>query len=191
MTITEEVSEYGCYDKDTVDVYLFPQTDLIASEDTFIIVGTSVQLDAEGGPFLDYRWEPATGLNSTTIPNPIATPPESIRYYVYATSESGCVVVDSVNIEVLEDLKAYNAFSPNGDGINEYFEIEHSERFPEMLVEVYNRWGSLLYASVGYDSGNNWDGTYKGKEAPVGTYYYVIIPYSGAKPITGNVTIIR
>ena len=60
-----------------------------------------------------------------------------------------------------------------------------------MLVEVYNRWGSLLYASVGSDSGNNWDGTYKGKEAPVGTYYYVIIPYSGAKPITGNVTIIR
>ena len=101
------------------------------------------------------------------------------------------MVVDSVSIEVIEDLRAYNAFSPNGDGINDYFEIEHSERFPEMQVEIYNRWGSLLYSSKGYDSGKNWDGNYKGKEAPVGTYYYVIIPYSGAKPITGNVTIIR
>jgi len=191
LTITEDVSVYGCYNKDTISVSLFPQTDVIASEDTFIIVGTSVQLDAVGGPFMEYRWEPATGLNSTIIPNPIATPPESIRYYVYATSESGCVAVDSVNIEVIEDLKVYNAFSPNGDGINDYFEIEHSERFPEMLVEVYNRWGSLLYSSVGYDSSNNWDGNYKGKEAPVGTYYYAIIPYSGATPITGNVTIIR
>jgi gliding motility-associated-like protein len=191
LTITEDVSLYGCYNKDSISVSLFPQTDLSVTEDTFVILGTSVQLDAVGGPFMAYRWEPATGLNSNTIPNPIATPPESIRYYVYATSENGCVVVDSVNIEVIEDLKVYNAFSPNGDGINEYFEIEHSERFPEMLVEIYSRWGSLLYSSVGYDSGKNWDGNYRGKEAPVGTYYYVIIPYSGAKPITGNVTIIR
>lgn len=191
LTITEDVSLYACYNKDSVSVSLFSQSDLTVTEDTFIILGTSVQLDAVGGPFVAYRWEPATGLNSTTIPNPIATPPESIRYYVYATNESGCVLVDSVLIEVVEDLRAYNAFSPNGDGINDYFEIEHSDRFPEMQVEIYNRWGGLLYSSIGYGSGKNWDGTHKGKDAPVGTYYYVLIPYSGAKPISGNVTIIR
>ena len=99
--------------------------------------------------------------------------------------------MDSVFIEVIEDLQVYNVFSPNGDGVNEYFEIENSERFPDMLVEIYSRWGDQLYSSVGYDGGRRWDGTARGKDAPVGTYYYVIIPYSGAKPITGNVTIIR
>ena len=110
---------------------------------------------------------------------------------MFGTNEYGCEEVDSVYIEVIEDLRAYNVFTPNGDGINDYFEIQHAERFPEMQVEIYNRWGSLLYSSKGYDSGTYWDGTTRGKEVPVGTYYYIIIPYTGAEPITGHVTIIR
>ena len=61
-----------------------------------------------------------------------------------------------------------------------------------MLVEVYSRWGDQLFSSIGYDSGSRWDGTTRGgKEVPVGTYYYILVPFPGAKPITGNVTIIR
>jgi gliding motility-associated-like protein len=86
---------------------------------------------------------------------------------------------------------AYNVFSPNGDGINDFFDIKNAYRFPEILVEVYSRWGDMLFQSVGYDDSKRWDGRTRGTEAPLGTYYYVIIPYSGAKPITGNVTIIR
>ena len=191
VTITEEISIYSCYNKDSMEVTLFPITGIEASIDTFVIIGTSVELEATGGPFLDYRWDPATGLDNPTIYNPIATPLETVRYYVYATSEYGCVEMDSVWVEVIEDLKAYNAFSPNGDAFNPYFEIENAERFPNIQVEVYNRWGHLLFSSVGYDSSKRWDGTTNGKDVPVGTYYYAIIPYSGAKPITGNVTIIR
>jgi gliding motility-associated-like protein len=191
LTITEEISVYNCYNKDTIEVSIYPQTGLIATEDTFIILGSSVQLEVLGGSFQDYRWEPETGLSSTTIPDPIAAPLESIMYYVYGTNTYGCEELDSVFIEVIEDLRAYNVFTPNGDAYNPYFEIQHSERFPEMQVEVYNRWGSLLYSSKGYDSDTNWDGTYQGKDVPVGTYYYIIIPYPGAEPITGHVTIIR
>jgi gliding motility-associated-like protein len=125
------------------------------------------------------------------VPDPVATPPATIRYYVYAENEYGCQESDSVLIEVVEDIEVYNVFSPNGDGINDYFEIENAERFPEMVVEVYSRWGDMLFQSKGYEDGSRWDGTARGKDAPVGTYYYVIIPYSGADPITGNVTIIR
>lgn len=123
--------------------------------------------------------------------NPLATPLESIRYYVYGTNDFGCEEVDSVYIEVIEDIRAYNVFSPNSDGINDYFDIENASRFPEMVVEVYSRWGDLLFSTVGYDDSSRWDGSTRGTEAPVGTYYYILIPYSGAKPITGNVTIIR
>lgn len=191
LTITEETSPYGCFSVDSIEVSLYPQSGLEASEDTFIISGTSIILEATGGPFSAYRWEPGTGLENITSPDPLATPFESIRYYVYGTNNYGCEEVDSVFIEVIEDIQVYNVFSPNGDGVNDYFEIENSERFPDMLVEVYSRWGDQFFSTVGYGDGSRWDGTARGKNAPVGTYYYIIIPYSGAKAITGNVTIIR
>ncbi len=191
LTVTETASIYHCYNIDSVRVDLYPSVGLEASQDTFVLAGASVQLEAYGGPFEIYRWEPEVGLDNATVPDPIATPPESTRYYVYAINEYGCEEMDSVYVDFIEDLKAYNVFSPNGDGINEYFEIRNVERYPEMLVEVYTRWGDLIFSTVGYGSGNEWDGTARGKEAPLGTYYYIIVPYPGAKPISGNVTIIR
>ena len=190
LTITE-TAVYGCYNMDSVTVDLYPEIGLDAGKDTFVINGYSIQLEATGGPFDQYWWVPETGLEISTIPNPVATPEVDTWYYVFALNEYGCEEMDSILIEVLEDIQAYNVFTPNGDGINEYFEITNSDRFPEMLVEVYSRWGEKLFSTVGYDSGSWWDGTTRGKEAPVGTYYYIIIPYPGAKPITGNVTIIR
>jgi gliding motility-associated-like protein len=191
LTITEETSPYNCYNIDSIHVSIYPNTGIEVNADTLIISGVSIQLEARGGPFTAYRWEPPTWLDNSTIPDPLATPEEPIWYWVYATNEFGCEEADSVFIDVIEDLKVYNVFSPNGDGINDYFEIDHAENFPDMRVEIYSRWGDLLYSTVGYDSGSMWDGTARGKDAPVGTYYYVIIPFSGARPVTGNVTIIR
>jgi len=143
LTITEENSPYGCYDKDSVTIDLYPLTGIHATEDTFLILGSSVQLNVTGGPFTAYRWEPSTGLDNNTIPDPIASPVEPIRYYVYGTNQYGCEESDSVFIDVIEDIRAYNVFSPNGDGVNDFFDIENAERFPEMVVEVYSRWGDL------------------------------------------------
>ncbi len=191
LTITEEVSDFGCFNTDSITISVYPLTGLEVTEDTFIIRGTFIQLEAVGGPFSAYRWEPATGLDNSNISDPVASPQVSTRYLAYATNEYGCEETDSVFIEVIEDLRAYNVFTPNGDGFNDYFEIENGERFPEIMIEVYGRWGELLYSTRGYDEGNLWDGTSRGKDVPIGTYYYVIIPYRGASPITGNVTIIR
>ncbi|MEN8156022.1 MAG: gliding motility-associated C-terminal domain-containing protein [Bacteroidota bacterium] len=191
LTITEEGSSFGCYNTDTVTIALHPETGLEVTQDTAIAQWTSAQLEVVGGPFTAYRWEPAEGLDNSTIPNPVASPRSSTYYLVYATNELGCEEVDSVHVEVIEEIKAYNVFSPNGDGINDYFDIGSADRFPDMVVEVYSRWGDLLFSTTGYDDGSRWDGTARGKEVPMGTYYYVIIPYSGANPITGNVTIIR
>jgi gliding motility-associated-like protein len=192
LTVTETSSPYGCYNKDSVNVNLYPLMGLEVIEDTFVIEGNSIRLSTSGGPYDMYRWEPETGLDNNSVPDPVATPLQPTRYYVFATSSYGCEEVDSVFIDVLEDIDAYNVFSPNGDGINDYFEIKNADRFPELLVEVYSRWGDQLYSNVGYDSGSWWDGTTSnGKEVPVGTYYYILVPYPGAKPISGNVTIIR
>ena len=126
-----------------------------------------------------------------TIADPLVTLQYTIRYWLQATNDFGCVETDSVFIEVIEDIEIYNAFSPNGDHINDYFEIENAYKFPDIIVEVYNRWGSRIFSSVGYSDEKRWDGTFNGKDVPTGTYYYVVIPHPEAKPVTGNVTIIR
>ncbi len=191
LTISEEASAFGCFNTDTVTISVLPLTGLDVTADTFIIRGAYIQLEAMGEPFSLYRWEPSEGLDNAAIPNPIATPQQSTSYTVYAINENGCEENATVNLEVIEDIMAYNVFSPNGDGINDYFDIRNADRFPEILVEVYSRWGDMLFQSVGYDDSKRWDGRTRGREAPLGTYYFVLIPYSGAKPITGNVTIIR
>jgi len=191
LTITETVSPYACYDVDTVMVDIHPDVGLNVTPDTVVVSGQSIQLRVTGGTFSNFDWQPGTWLDNTTVADPIASPLEAIRYFVYALNEHGCEERDSVFIDVIEDITVFNVFTPNGDGINEYFEIENAERFPEMLVEVYSRWGDLFFSTVGYDSSSRWDGTTRGKEAPVGTYYYIIIPEPGSSPITGHVTIIR
>ncbi len=192
FTETESSSPYGCYDIDSLTINILPTFGITATEDTVALMGQLIQLETSGGPFDSYSWIPSTGLDDSEVSDPVATAQNSITYYINATNEYGCVETDSVHIEVIEDITVYNAFSPNnGDDINQYFEIENASQFPGMVVEVYNRWGSRVFSSVGYSDDKRWDGTARGKDVPIGTYYYIIIPYPDASPITGNVTIIR
>ena len=191
-TSRETGSGFGCYDIDTLRINVLPTYGIEITQDTFALVGQPIQLQTvTDGNFLTYQWIPETGLNLSDVPDPVASILTSTRYILFATNDFGCIESDSVLIELVEDITVYNAFSPNGDYANEYFEIDNASKFPDIIVQVYNRWGSRVFYSEGYSDDKRWDGTFNGKEAPVGTYYYVIIPKPGATPITGNVTIIR
>jgi len=63
-------------------------------------------------------------------------------------------------------------FSPNGDGVNDFFVIADISEFPKASLQVYNRWGGLVFESSKYD--NRWNGTYKGEDVPQGTYFYLL-----------------
>ncbi|MDF2432967.1 MAG: hypothetical protein JWP44_2598 [Mucilaginibacter sp.] len=82
-----------------------------------------------------------------------------------------------------------SAFTPNGDGINDTWNIKYLESYPNCLVEIYNRYGEKVYSSNGY--GIPWDGTHKGASLPVGTYYYIIDLKVNSKVLSGYVAIIR
>lgn len=191
-TSRETGSGFGCYDIDTLRINVLPTYGIEIIQDTFALEGQPIQLQTvTDGNFLAYQWIPETGLDQSDVPDPVASIITSTRYILLATNDYGCIESDSVLIELVEDLTVYNAFSPNGDYANEYFEIDNASKFPDIIVQVFNRWGSRVFYSEGYSDDKRWDGTFNGKEAPVGTYYYVIIPKPGATPITGNVTIIR
>jgi gliding motility-associated-like protein len=87
-------------------------------------------------------------------------------------------------------LIIYKAFSPNGDLINDAWNIGNVGLYPEMQITVYNRWGQTVWKSgVGYP--DPWDGKSNGSELPVDSYHYVIDLHNGTRPIIGDVTIVR
>lgn len=92
--------------------------------------------------------------------------------------------------DVMEGLKLYSAFSPNGDGINDTFEIDGLEAYPNSHVKIFNSDGIELFSNVGYTV--KWDGFYKGKEMPLGTYFYLINLNDGSKKtLNGHFMIIK
>jgi gliding motility-associated-like protein len=80
-----------------------------------------------------------------------------------------------------------NVFSPNGDGTNDTWEIAGLRNITNCSVEIFNRYGQQVYNSHGYS--NPWDGSWKGKQVPVGTFYYVIKTVS--RNYNGWVAVIR
>ena len=79
-------------------------------------------------------------------------------------------------------------FTPNGDGINDKMVIKNIDLIQPCKLGVYNRWGDELYSTKDYQ--NNWNGTYKGKSLPEGSYYYVLETKEG-KVYKGAVNILR
>ncbi len=173
-----------------LDVWAYPV--VTAGPDfTMLQDGIRVISDAKAtGTGLQYMWSPSTYLNNINLLNPtIIKPQDDIAYTVTVTGRGGCVSDDEVFVKILKTPKPPNTFTPNGDGVNEFWEIRYLNDYPGCIIEVYNTAGSLVYRSVGYST--PWDGKYKGQPLPAGTYYYVIDPKNGRSRIAGYVTILR
>ncbi|RZL30138.1 MAG: gliding motility-associated C-terminal domain-containing protein, partial [Pedobacter sp.] len=181
----------GCTDRVTQSIEVFPIPDVDAGGDFSILAGGEQQMSATAsGIGLTYEWSPAAGLSSTTILNPIAKPDVDTKYTLKVTTDLGCITFDDVFVKVLQNVEAPNTFSPNGDGINDVWNIKYLNTYPNGTVEIFDRNGQKVYSSnKGYN--NPFDGNFNKKPLPVGTYYYIINPNSGRKNITGNLTIIR
>ncbi|MBO9198668.1 MULTISPECIES: gliding motility-associated C-terminal domain-containing protein [Niastella] len=174
--------------KQTVQVYPLPV--VYAGADCYLLEGNFLTIPATAsGNKLNYVWSPATALSNPVILNPNASPVDEISYTLTATSADGCKASDDITIKVLKNLHIPNAFSPNGDGIHDRWEIKYLNTYPGATVELYNRYGQLVYRSAGYSQ--SWDGTFNGNPLPVGTYYYIINPKNGRNQLSGYVDLIR
>ncbi len=180
----------GCntFSEQTIKVDPTPSID--AGPDRTVLEGGFIVLQAKAsGNNLSFAWTPNTAIDNTTIMTPKVSPVEDITYTLKVTSGDGCVANDAVFVKVLKKPRVPNAFSPNGDGINDNWVIEYLESYPGATVEVFNRYGQMVYRSVGY--GKPWDGRYNGVPLPVATYYWIINPKNGRQQMNGSVTIIR
>lgn len=187
-------SEEGCKDEKTVSFKVNPIPGVEAGEDKTLYAGSSVRLDGYiSGNYTRYNWSNAAGLAipSMTSLTPMVSPEENTTFLLSAENSYGCRAMDSVHVNVLK-FRVPNSFSPNGDGINDNWNIPGLSKYPNSRVEVYNRWGTKLFVSKGYNK--PWDGRYNGAYVPAATYYYLIYLNDGTgkeKPIAGWIEVMR
>ena len=164
--------------------------DVYAGEDVFITAGDEVQLmGITSGDVVG--WYPPTGLSNTTLSAPFASPEQTTTYFFTAT-DGQCESSDDVTVHIIDGILPFNLLTPNGDGINDVWEIEEIERFPDCQVYIYNRWGQAVFESRGYTDGNRWDGTKNGKKLNADVYFYVIELNDDDNNVSkGTLTLIR
>jgi gliding motility-associated-like protein len=139
--------------------------------------GAEVQLEAEhNNPIgvIQYVWSPTTGLSCTDCPNPEASPLETTTYTLTAIDSNGCESSEQIAVVIKNRYEIFfpNAFSPNGDGLNDVWAPIDYGSAGEIQIQIFNRWGELVFESN--DVSKGWDGTYKGELlAPDNFVYHV------------------
>ncbi|MGV3529167.1 MAG: PKD-like domain-containing protein [Flavisolibacter sp.] len=141
------------------------------------------------GTQLQFLWTPNRYLNDNTLQEVIVTGVTDVVYTIKVTGEGGCVAQDEVAIKVLKPFDVPNTFTPNGDGINDTWLIPNLAKYPDCKVQIFNRYGQVVYESHGYVK--PWDGLFNGRPLPFGTYYYIIDTGVGGSVSKGYVTLIR
>ncbi len=195
------VTNGDCWDKDTVAIDVYPvygidiydpsgEVDIDTA--VFILEGETPLVAASEG-FVSYLWAPASGVDDPTAREVVLSPVENQSYIVFGTTLDECIESDTISVRIARGIKIYNSFTPNGDGFNDKWIIENAADYgTRIVIRIFNRWGELVYYSIGYYDYFAWDGTMKGKDLPIGTYYYIIDLNDGkTKPLTGAVTLIR
>jgi len=194
---------YGCQFESVVTVES-PEIFIVElGPDLTIDLGDKIRLLPEANYTAeDYFWEPSDLID---CPSPCDelnwAPPYSMFVTTEATSDKNCLASDSVFVEVNKVRKAYfpNAFSPNGDGLNDYFTVFGSIPNVQLVkkMSIFNRWGMLIFEKnnfVANEPTEGWDGTLNGNPVENGVYVYLVnVRFLDNEVIkyTGHVSLIK
>jgi gliding motility-associated-like protein len=147
-----------------------------------ICPGDTISLSPGG--FNSYKWQDGST-------NPVFTVTTAGTYSVTVSDSAGCISTTSVQINegICNATPIPNTFTPNGDGINDTWNIPQLLNYPACTVLIFNRWGKRVFNSTGYS--RPWDGTYNGKALPAGPYYYKITLHPNGEVFSGFVALLR
>ncbi|MBN9296993.1 MAG: gliding motility-associated C-terminal domain-containing protein [Filimonas sp.] len=178
----------GCEDTKSVAVKVNPIPNVNAGPDKVMYEGFGTILNGSvRGSYASFEWNTP---DTSHLLTPTVNPKVTTTYRLTARNLFGCMAFDDVQVQVVK-FTIPNSFSPNGDGINDKWIINALDKYPDVRVEIFNRWGTRLYLCTGVYI--PWDGTYNGQPVPTGTYYYLIDLKDGInrKPFSGWIEILR
>jgi gliding motility-associated-like protein len=185
LTVTDQ---YGCvgYDEMFLAVHSLPQINL--GTDTSLCGNESLTLDA-GNPGATYLWSGGQTDREITVYEGHQDISVSVTDDYGCSSTDEIVINDCTSLDLFKNMAS--AFTPNNDGKNDVWEIPQLSTFPRAVVEVYDRWGTLVFRSEpGYPK--PWDGLSAGKDVPMDSYYFIIsLNRAGLESLSGTVTLIK
>ena len=168
-----------CVSTDSVTVTVLPSPHILVSPDAEVESLKPYQLFALAYPrdlqnTLTYLWTPPKGLDNPDIPLPLATLDSTQTYVISATNSYGCSDIDSTTIRVRKKPYIYipTAFTPNQDTHNQLFIPRYIAIKTLSFFTIYSRDGQAVFHTT--DPKTGWDGTFRGRDAPAGTYTYLI-----------------
>jgi len=195
--------QFNCFsDTGFVRVAVGPYPTVDLGTGTTVIAGTNVNLNATitGGPIASYRWTPTRDLSCTNCGNPLATINTNILYKLEVENIYGCTASDTISFKVNCDISQVfipNAFSPDGDGINDILMVRAKGIAQVKYFRVFNRWGQLVFERSNINANDpqqGWNGKINGAAANPDVYVYTaeaICTAGGTYVYKGNVTLVR
>ena len=200
---------FSVFSQNCIIINQQPEDHLTIDNDDFVLT-----IDATSPENLTFQWQlfnkdigewdditddfdySGTNTDTLTITNVTSAINQS-RFRVLITGiSSTCFLESDEAVITYAVIKINNLFTPNGDGINELFIIEGLARFPTSKLQIYNRWGNLIYEKINYQ--NDWDGVAAtgfsingSKKMPTGTYFYTIDLKFDNKRLSGWIYINR
>lgn len=171
----------GCYDgKLEKDINIYG-TNVFAGNDTIAAAGQPVMLHASGG--LSYTWSPANLLNDATSATPVTVLNSTQTFTVKAFTPEGCESYDDVVVKIYKgpDIYLPNAFTPNGDNLNDIFRGIPVGLQEFSYLKIYNRWGQMVFYTTDYRNG--WNGIWQSQQQPGGVY----VVLAKGKDYKGNI----
>ncbi|MBX3241691.1 MAG: gliding motility-associated C-terminal domain-containing protein [Chitinophagaceae bacterium] len=161
----------------SVEIRVIPPVPAFAGNDTVVVLGQPLQLNATGAEF--YKWSPGSYLSNTEIANPVALfegdAGDLAIYSVKVSTPEGCFAHDTISVRIFRtapDIFMATGFTPNNDGLNDGFRaIPVGIKFFDYL-KIFNRWGQLLFSTT--DASQAWDGKFNGADQPADTYVWMV-----------------
>lgn len=191
VTVTDK---NGCVNYGATNVYV-QQKPFIAIPDTTLIVGEKIEINIKDPAISTYQWSPRYQLSCDDCATPTIHALESTLYHIAVTDTSQCFTLSypfQLNVRKLYSLDLPDAFSPNGDGVNDIIYVRGWGIKELITFKIYNRAGRLIYETNNLEEG--WDGTYKGVQQPVETYTYLVQVKTHENKIlskTGTIKLLR
>ncbi|OLY92373.1 gliding motility-associated C-terminal domain-containing protein [Cnuella takakiae] len=185
-------TEPTCYDTASVQVRVVPKAFVDAGPDKFSLRNRMVTLEGRvSGAGVRYRWSPAGPLDNANTQRPKLKALQTTLFVLEAEGAFGCGVLrDTVKVEVIDRLFIPTAFTPNGDRLNDVWEIVAIDLYPNAEVQVFDRWGKRVYQSLAkaYKPWNGKDGVYP---VPPGVYIYMLNLGDGSPLRKGSLTVLQ
>jgi len=193
----------GCTTKREFTIGAPPPLIVLIGNDTTINVGEMINIPVFlNQPVDTLFWNEASGISCEEVDclRPVVQPFFNTLYTITVANRDGCTATDSMMVTINKDRPFYipSVFSPNADGINDFFTLSPGSSTTRIIsINIFNRWGALMYAAPPQLTEQllpGWDGRFKGQPVANGVYVYVIeveFVDGERKVFSGDVTVLR